>query len=77
VGPLLVDLAEDVEEEWVDVKVERLVIEKQLCHEAQVLAVKLVLVAVRLEHRQRSLPVDLFSRRLPNCALAGVVSENV
>ena len=56
--PLLVDLAQDVEEEGVDVEVERLVVEKQLGHETQVLAVELVLAAINLEHGQRALPVE-------------------
>ena len=44
-GALLVDLAENVEEERDDVEVERLVVEEQLGQEAEVLAVELVVPA--------------------------------
>lgn len=74
VGALLVDLAQDVEEERVDVEVERFVVEKELGHEAQVLTIELVLVAVHLEDGQGALAVDFFARRLPDDALARVVS---
>jgi len=49
VRPALVHLAEHVEQEQVDVVVERLVVEEELDQEAQVLAVDLVGVAVHLE----------------------------
>jgi hypothetical protein len=42
---------ENVEKEWLDVVVERLVIEKELDEEAQVLTVDLVHVPVNLVHR--------------------------
>ena len=48
VGPPLVVLAEHVEQEEVDVVVERLVVQEQLCEVAQVLAVALLLLAVHL-----------------------------
>ena len=51
VRALLVDLAEDVEEEGDDVKVEGLVVEEELCQQAQVLAVQPVLPTIHLKMR--------------------------
>ena len=50
VRALLVDLAEDVEEERDDVEVERLVVEEQLGQEAQVLAIQLVVLPIHLRN---------------------------
>ena len=72
---LLVNLAEDVEEEGVDVEVEGLVVEEQLGQKAEVLAVQLVVAAVNLEDGDRTLPVDLLARGLSADALARVVPE--
>ena len=44
-------LSHDVEEEWLDCEVEGLVLQKELCHEAQALAVDLVLLPIHLKHR--------------------------
>ena len=49
---LLVDLAEDVEEEGDDVEVEGLVVEEELGQQAQVLAVQPVLPAIHLKIRE-------------------------
>ena len=51
VRALLVDLAEDVEEEGDDVEVEGLVVEEELGQQAQVLAVQPVLPAIHLKIR--------------------------
>lgn len=40
-GASLVELCDNVEEEWLDVVVEGLVVQKHLCEQAQVLAVDL------------------------------------
>lgn len=53
------DLAQDVEEEGVDVVVQSLVVEEQLGQRAQVLPVLLLLASVHFEHRQISVPVNL------------------
>jgi hypothetical protein len=50
----LVALTEDVEEEEVDVVVERLVVQEQLRQVAQVLAVHLVLLPVHLQRTNQS-----------------------
>ena len=52
-------LSHDVEEEWLDCKVEGLVLQKELCHEAQALAVDLVLLPIHLKHRRLAVAVDL------------------
>ena len=49
VRALLVDLAEDVEEEGDDVEVEGLVVEEELGQQAQVLAVQSVFPAIHLK----------------------------
>ena len=47
---LLVHLSQDVEEEWLHIKVECLVVQEELGHEAEVLAVDLVVTAIHLKH---------------------------
>jgi hypothetical protein len=59
VRPALVALAQDVEEEEVDVVVERLVVQEHLGEVAQVLAIRFRFLAVDLEHRHPAAPVDL------------------
>ena len=61
----LVNFAKDVKQERIDVEVQRLVVEKELGDQAQVLCVDLVLLAVDLVDRKRPLAVNLFTRRLP------------
>ena len=46
---LLVHLRQDVEEEWLHVEVEGLVVQEELGHEAEVLAVDLVITAIHLK----------------------------
>lgn len=65
-------LAQNVEEEWVDVVVESLVVQEQLRQQAEVLAVNLVGLPVYLVHRHaaplpalRGLSVDFVSWRVP------------
>lgn len=71
----LVALAEDVEEEEVDVVVERLVVEEELGEEAEVLAKDLFAVAVNLKHGDVAVAVDLVARRPPQLGLGHVVQE--
>ena len=59
VAPLRVALRHDVEEKRLNVKVERLVIEEELGHQAQALAVHLVQLSVDLEGGDLALAVDL------------------
>lgn len=75
-GTLLVNLTKDVEHERINIKIESFVIKKQFCHETQVLAVELVLVPINFEDWKCSFPVNLFTRRLPDCALACMISAN-
>ena len=51
----LVHLGEDVEQEWLHIKVESFVVEKQFCHETEILTVHLVITTVHLKHRYRTL----------------------
>ena len=53
------DLAQNVEQEGVDVVVKGLVVQEELGQGAQVLPVLLLLPAIHLEHRQVAVPVDL------------------
>mmetsp|Transcript_19883 Transcript_19883/g.50441 ORF Transcript_19883/g.50441 Transcript_19883/m.50441 type:complete len:448 (-) Transcript_19883:704-2047(-) len=71
----LVDLAQDVEQEEVDVVVERLVVEEQLGQEAQVLAERLLALAVNLEHAHVAVAVDLLSGRVARPALVHVAQH--
>ena len=57
-----VPLGQHVEEERLHVKVQSLVLQEELCHEAQVLAVHLVLLPIYLEERQPLVSVDLVAR---------------
>ena len=60
-------LADDVEEEWLDVIVERLVVEEELREEAEVLTVDALILGVDLKDGDRVLlvllPVDLVAWR--------------
>ncbi len=47
-APLCIALAKNVEEEWVHIIVQRLVIQEQLAEQAQALTVNLVLLAIHL-----------------------------
>ena len=73
---LAVVLGQHVEEEGLDVVVERLVIEEELCQEAEVLAVDLTAHAVHLEDRKVGLAVDLVGGRVEPGALSAVSLEN-
>jgi hypothetical protein len=70
VGATLVDLREDVEQEGLDVVVQRLVVQKQLGEEAQVLAVYGVVLAVHFKDGEGAVPVHLIPWRVPELALA-------
>ena len=67
----LVHLCQHVEQEGLHIKVESLVVKKELGKEAEVLAVDLVVTSVRLKHRDGALAVDFMARGLSPCALWG------
>ena len=69
VEAVLVALTHDVEQEGIGVVVKRLVVEKQLCEQAQVLGVRFVLPSVDFEKRNVALPVNLVSGRMSQVAL--------
>ena len=69
VAAIVVVVRQHVEEEGLDVVVERLVVEEELREQTQVLAVDLAHVAVHLKHRVLATPVDLVGRRLKQAAL--------
>ena len=75
VTALGVTLAHHVEEERVRVVVERLVVEKQLGEQAEVLGVRLVLPTVDLEERDRVLAIDLVARGVFEVTLGDVSLE--
>ena len=62
VAALGVALCHDVEEKRLYVEVERLVVEKELGHKAETLAVDLVQFPVHLEGGDKTLAVDLVAR---------------
>lgn len=61
---LAVPLGQYVEEEWLHIEVESLVLQKQLGHEAQMLAVDLVFLPVYLKKRERLMSIDLIPGRM-------------
>ena len=61
-------LGHHVEEKGLNVKVECLVLQEQLGHEAEVLAVDFVFFSVHFEDRELVLAVDFVSRRVLPCA---------
>ena len=61
-GPLAVPLSQHVEEERLHIKVEGLVLQEELGHEAEVLAVHLVLLPIHLEEGEPLVAVDLVTR---------------
>mmetsp|Transcript_26858 Transcript_26858/g.46853 ORF Transcript_26858/g.46853 Transcript_26858/m.46853 type:complete len:210 (-) Transcript_26858:65-694(-) len=69
VRPLVVHLAQHVEQERVHVVVERLVVQEELGEQAQVLAVELVGLAVHLPQGEVLVAVDLAPRRVPPATL--------
>lgn len=66
--PFLVPLNEHVEEKWLHIKVECLVLQEQLGHEAEVLAVHLVLFPVNFEEGQAPMSVNLVARGMAPAA---------
>merc|ERR1719220_830950 len=61
VGPVFVDLTQDVEDEGLHIEIQSLVIQEQFGQQAEVLTVELAFLPVNLEYAGRSLPVDLFT----------------
>jgi hypothetical protein len=59
VCPLSVPQGKHIEEEWLHIKVKCLVLEEELSHEAEVLAVHLVLLSVHLKERDTLVAIDL------------------
>lgn len=63
-----VRLCHHVEEEWLHVKVERLVFKEEFGHETEVLTIHLVLLPVHFKHGQLALPVNLVAGWVSPCA---------
>ncbi len=61
---LAVPLCENVEQKRLHIKVQGLVLQKELCHEAEVLAVNLMLLTVHLKEGETLMPVDLVPGRV-------------
>ena len=59
-----IGLRHHVEEERLDVEVERLVLQEQFGHQTEVLAVDFVLFSVYFEHGEMILAVNFVSRRM-------------
>ena len=76
VAALRIVLGQDIEEEWLHVVVERLVIEEEFDEETEVLTVDLVGVAVHLEHGHPVLAVYLDPGRVPPRTLLQVALED-
>ena len=63
-----VRLGHHIEEKWLNVEIECLVLQEQLGHQAEVLAVDLVFFSVHFEHGELVFAVDFVSRRVFPCA---------
>ena len=59
-----ISLRHHVEEERVDIEIERFVLQEQLGHQTEVLAVDFVLFSVHFEYREMILAVNFISRRM-------------
>lgn len=75
VTAFVVHFRHHVEQEWLDVVVQRLVVQEQLGQQTQILTVQLVLLAIHFEHRQATFPVYLVAGRLTPNALGLQVDE--
>lgn len=60
-GSPLVNFTEDIEEEDLNIWVQGLVVQKELCKISQILTVELFLLAVYLKHADIAIPVYLIS----------------
>jgi hypothetical protein len=58
-------LSQNIEHEWLNIKVERLVVEEELGEQTQALTVDLLVGAVHFVNAKRAVPVDVLARRLP------------
>eukprot|EP00038_Savillea_parva_P030518 m.78287 g.78287 ORF g.78287 m.78287 type:complete len:426 (+) comp9205_c0_seq2:1562-2839(+) len=73
VAALLVHLRHNIKQKGVRVVVQRLVVEKQLGNEAEVLRVVLVFATIQFKKDNRVFAVDFITRGVSECALALVV----
>ncbi len=72
-SPLPVHLTENVKEKRAYIKVEGLVVQKELGQETQVLTVQFMVLSIHLKDGQDSLPIDLLARRLAHKAMGTMV----
>ena len=73
----LITLTHDVEEEGVCVIVQRFVVQKQLCQEAQVLRVRFIFPAVYFKKWNVVFPVNFIAWRVPKITLWNVSLQAV
>jgi hypothetical protein len=59
-----VKLSHHIEEEWICIVVQSLVVQKEFCQQTKILSVRLVFAAVYLKKRDGALSVDLIARRM-------------
>lgn len=71
-----VDLAHDVEEEWIDVVVKSLVIEEAFGEEAEIAAPGLLLSTVDLEEGDVVVAIDLIAGRMYESAFVAMASQH-
>lgn len=70
VSASFVDFTEDVKEEGLDVKIERLVVQEEFGQETEILSINLVLFPICFINGQCPLPVYLFAWWLPPCTFS-------
>jgi len=59
---VLVVLSHDVEEKWLDVVIQSLTAEKELCEKTEILAIYWVLAAVDFKKREVAVSIDFVTR---------------
>lgn len=64
-GTHLINFAEDIEKERLDVEIKGFMIEEEFGKQAEILGIDFMFLSIRFKNGERPFPVDLFAGRLP------------
>lgn len=64
-GTHLINFAEDIEKERLDVKIEGFMVQEEFGYQAEILGIDFMFLSICFKDGQCPLPVDLFARWLP------------
>ena len=64
-GTHLINFAEDIEKERLDVEIKGFMIEEEFGKQAEILGIDFMFLSIRFKDRERPFPVYLFTGRLP------------